>query len=214
MVLLNEYEITFPDPRYYHPVGGLIAGGGDLSPERLILAYRLGLFPWYNPGEEILWWCPDPRFVLFPENIKLSKSMRKVLKSGQFRISENESFREVMEACMQVERKEQDGTWISEELIESFMILHQRGIAQSVEVWQGEELVGGFYGLKMGRVFCGESMFSRVSNASKAGFITFVLEHRFDYDLIDCQIYSEHLESLGAEMITKEHYLSYLSFEE
>ncbi|MDO4224283.1 MAG: leucyl/phenylalanyl-tRNA--protein transferase [Bergeyella zoohelcum] len=210
MVFLDKNEISFPDPSLYHPINGLIAAGGDLTPERIWLAYQLGIFPWYNPGEEILWWCPDPRFVLFPREIKVSKSMRKILRDGVFSFTENKCFAEVMKACMTSPRREQDGTWISDELIESFVELHYQGKAKSIEVWQNEELVGGFYGLVVGEVFCGESMFSRVSNASKAGFIHFVLANAEQFSLIDCQIHSEHLESLGARMIPKMEYLKYL----
>ncbi len=212
MVYLPTDEISFPDPRHYHPIAGLIAAGGDLSASRLLLSYQMGIFPWYEPGEEILWWCPDPRFVLFPDRLKVSKSMRKVLKSNVFRVTENQAFEQVMRNCKTIQRKDQEGTWISEGLVSSFLKLHHSGIAQSVEVWKQEKLVGGFYGLKIGRVFCGESMFSAESNASKAGFITFVQHHRNDFDLIDCQVHSNHLESLGAEMITKEAFLSYLPF--
>ena len=210
-MILDDHEIYFPNPALVDSDSGLIAVGGDLSLERLWLAYRLGIFPWYNPGEEILWWCPDPRFVLFPKELKVSKSMRKVLNSNKFQITENKSFKEVMEGCQKIQRQGQDGTWITDELIEQFCRLHILGVAQSVEVWQNEELVGGFYGLKIGRVFCGESMFSRVSNASKAGFIHFVTQHRQDYHLIDCQIHSAHLESLGARMIPKQEFLKVLN---
>ena len=210
MVLLNPNEISFPDPEHYHPESGILAMGGDLSVERLLLAYENGIFPWYNPGEEILWWSPDPRFVLFPEELRVSHSMKKILKNQVFTFTENQCFRQVMEACMSIKRKEQDGTWISEELIESFVKLHQMGIAKSIEVWQKDELVGGFYGLVMGNVFCGESMFSKVSNASKAGFIRFVNLHKEQFHLIDCQSHTQHLESLGARMISKKDYLKIL----
>lgn len=210
MIQLIKDEIAFPDPHLYHPRGGLVAVGGDLSPERLWLAYRLGIFPWYNPGEEILWWCPDPRFVLFPDEIKVSKSMRKVLRDGVFNFTTNQNFEDVMRCCAEVPRKEQDGTWISEELIRSFLILHQEGMAHSFEVWKDGELVGGFYGLEVGSVFCGESMFSRVSNASKAGFINFVLNEGWRFSLIDCQVHSDHLESLGARLIPKINFLGFL----
>lgn len=210
MIQLNSDEISFPDPALYDPPGGLIAVGGDLRPERLWLAYRLGIFPWYNPGEEILWWSPDPRFVLFPEEVKVSKSMKKVLRDGVFRFTQNECFGEVMRNCGAVPRKDQDGTWISGELIESFLKLHEEGMAHSFEVWKDDELVGGFYGLEVGRVFCGESMFSKMSNASKAGFLNFVIRNGSKYDLIDCQVHSDHLESLGAKLIPKQDFLNYL----
>ena len=210
MVLLDTNEIAFPDPQQYHPDGGLIAVGGDLSPERIWLAYQLGIFPWYNPGEEILWWCPDPRFVLFPSGLKVSKSMKKILQKQTFQFTENVCFEEVMRNCMSAKREGQDGTWISEELISSFVHLNAAGKAKSIEVWQDGNLVGGFYGVMVNRVFCGESMFSKVSNASKAGFINFVQQYQNNFNLIDCQIHSEHLESLGATMIKKTEYLEIL----
>ena len=210
MVQLDIKEIAFPDPLRYHPLTGLMAYGGDLSPERLWLAYQLGIFPWYNPGEEILWWCPDPRFVLYPDELKISKSMKKILRDNIFTFTENQNFEEVMRNCMNVPRKDQDGTWISEELIDSFMTLNKEGKAKSIEVWQDDKLVGGFYGVIVNHVFCGESMFSKVSNASKAGFIHCVEKYKNDFDLIDCQIHSEHLESLGAKMIPKLKYMQTL----
>jgi len=210
MIHLHPNEIAFPDPQLYKTVNGLIACGGDLSPKRIWFAYQNGIFPWFNPGEEILWWFPDPRFVLFPEKVKISKSMSKILKSGQFTFTKNKCFREVMENCKTIARAEQNGTWISDELVESFLKLHQSGKAMSFEAWQNNELVGGFYGIEVGSVFCGESMFAKVSNASKAVFLNFVLENKEKYSLIDCQIHSEHLESLGAEMIFSDEYLKLL----
>lgn len=209
MIELSKTEITFPNPKYYDPKDGLIAFGGDLSPERLWFAYQLGIFPWFNPGEEILWWCLDPRCVLFPSELKVSKSMRKILRDELFKVTENRCFETVMKECQQKQRVGQDGSWISDELIESFVALHEAGLAKSVEVWQDDVLVGGLYGLQVGRVFCGESMFSNVSNASKAGFLTFVKNHEHDFDIIDCQSHTEHLESLGARMISKQEFLTY-----
>lgn len=211
MFLLDQKVISFPDPAIYHPESGLLALGGDLSPERLKLAYEIGIFPWFNEDEEILWWCPDPRFVLFPQHLKISKSMAKILKRQDFQFTENQCFRKVMTRCKKAERVGQDGTWISNSLIDSFEQLHFQGIAKSFEVWQNNKLVGGFYGLMIGRVFCGESMFAEVSNASKAGFINFIENYKNALDLVDCQIHSEHLESLGAEMITKLDYLKILN---
>ncbi len=210
MILLDSNEISFPDPNLLESESGVMAIGGDLSPERLHFAYQLGLFPWYNPGEEILWWCPDPRFVLFPKDLQVSKSMRKIMRDEVFTFTENNCFREVMEECKNTFRKGQDGTWISDELINSFGVLQRNGIAKSIEVWQKGQLVGGFYGIQIGRVFCGESMFAKVSNASKAGFIYFIQSQKDNIDLIDCQIHSEHLESLGAAMISKTDYLKIL----
>lgn len=210
MVLLNPEEISFPDPEYYVGQEGIIAFGGDLSPERIWFAYQNGIFPWFNPGEEILWWFPDPRFVLFPEKIYVSKSMKKILKRNEFSFTENQCFRKVMENCMKIQRKEQNGSWISAELISSYEILHRAGKAKSIEVWKNDELVGGLYGIEVGRIFCGESMFAKESNASKAGFIYFVQKYQNYFKLIDCQSYTEHLESLGAEMIPAKEFLKIL----
>lgn len=210
MVLLDPNDISFPDPFQYHPKDGLMAVGGDLSPKRVYFAYQTGLFPWYNEGDEILWWCPDPRFILIPKDVKISKSMQKVLNKEEFRFTKNQCFEKVMIACQDIERHDQDGTWINKDLIKSFVTLHQHGLAHSFEVWKDEELVGGFYGVQVGRIFCGESMFAKVSNASKAGFINFCTTHYAEFDLIDCQVHTEHLESLGAKMISKLDYLNLL----
>ncbi len=210
MFRLDENEISFPDPEIYDGHEGVIALGGDLSAERVWFAYQLGIFPWYNPGEEILWWCPDPRFVLFPDELKVSKSMRKIMNRNVFTFSENQQFREVIKNCQEISRRGQDGTWLSDELMQTFIRLHEYGLARSVEVWQDGKLVGGFYGIRIGKVFCGESMFSKVSNASKAGFIHFVETHKEDLQLIDCQSHTEHLESLGATMISKKEFLKIL----
>ena len=210
MIRLDADDISFPDPMLYNPDQGVIAIGGDLRPERLYFAYQLGIFPWYNEDSEILWWCPDPRFVLVPNELKISKSMSKILNRNVFSFTENKNFEMVIRACQTTYRPDQDGTWLNDDLIKSFIELHKHGIAHSIEVWQNEELVGGFYGIKIGRVFCGESMFSKVSNASKAGFINFCKTHADEFDLIDCQVHSEHLESLGAKMIPKKEYLTIL----
>lgn len=210
MIRLDADDISFPDPMLYNPDQGVIAIGGDLRPERLYFAYQLGIFPWYNDDSEILWWCPDPRFVLIPNELKTSKSMSKILNRNVFSFSENKNFEAIIRACQTTYRPDQDGTWLNDDLIKSFIELHKHGIAHSFEVWQNEELVGGFYGIKIGRVFCGESMFSKVSNASKAGFINFCKTHASEFDLIDCQVHSEHLESLGAKMISKKEYLTIL----
>ncbi|CAA7392132.1 leucyl/phenylalanyl-tRNA--protein transferase [Chryseobacterium fistulae] len=210
MVRLDENEISFPDPELYDGHKGIIAFGGDLSIERIWLGYQLGIFPWYNPGEEILWWCPDPRFVLFPKELKVSKSMRKILNKNFFTITENQNFREVIKNCQQTRRKGQDSTWLSNELMDVFVKLHEYGLAKSIEVWKDDELVGGLYGIQIGKVFCGESMFAKVSNASKAGFIYFVENNKNKIEIIDCQSYTEHLESLGAKMIPKKEFLTIL----
>lgn len=210
MYLLDD-EIWFPDPNLYHPESEILAIGGDLSSERLALAYSLGIFPWFNEGDDILWWCPDPRFVLFPHDLRVSKSMRKILRNEEFHFTENQCFEEIMRNCSEIKRKGQDGTWISEEMITAYQKLHLQGLAKSIEVWKDEALVGGFYGIEIGNVFCGESMFSKVSNASKAGFIQFVQKNKDRYSLIDCQVHSEHLESLGAIEIPKTEFLKYLT---
>lgn len=208
--LLDKDEISFPDPEHYHPESGIIGIGGDFSLERIMLAYHNGIFPWSDSEEEILWWCPDPRFVLFPDELKISKSMRKVMKDGVFSFTENTCFEEVIKNCQNINRIDQDGTWLNDELMTSFIALHHLGYAKSVEVWQGGSLVGGLYGLQMGDVFCGESMFSKVSNASKAGFIHFVETQKNYIKLIDCQVHTLHLESLGARMIPKTDFLKIL----
>ena len=207
MFKLNPNENNFPDPRHFHPENGLIAFGGDLSPERILLAYKNGIFPWFNPGEDILWWSFNPRFVLFPNELKVSKSMKKILSREIFTFTENKSFEEVLRSCKDIKRGVQAGeTWITEDLIESYLILNRNGFAKSVEVWQNDKLVGGFFGIDIGNVFCGDSMFTKVSNASKAGFINFVQKNVDKYDLIDCQSHTNHLESLGAKYISKKDF--------
>lgn len=210
MYAIDTDEIWFPNPRIYHPEEGIMAIGSDLSPERVYFAYTLGLFPWFNEGEEILWWCPDPRFVLFPNELKVSKSMKKILKNEIFSFTENQCFEEVMKCCGTIDRKGQNGTWISEEMIKTYLSLHKKGIAKSIEVWRNGNLVGGLYGLEIGNIFCGESMFSKESNASKAGFLQFVMNNQTKYKVIDCQVYSEHLQSLGAREIPKLEFLDLL----
>lgn len=202
-------DLVFPDYSETSPEG-IIAVGGDLAPERIILAYQKGIFPWFNEDEPILWWFRPERFVLFPENLYVSKSMKKVFRTQQFTFTENKAFREVIMNCSQSPRKDQDGTWITNDMIEAYCKLHEMGVAKSIEVWQNDELVGGFYGIDMGHIFCGESMFTKVSNASKAGFIQFVAKYHKKYELIDCQVYSEHLASLGAIEIPADIFLNYL----
>lgn len=188
---------------------GLLAVGGNLSVERLLEAYKKGIFPWFEVEEPILWWSPDPRFVLFPKKLKVSKSMKQVLRNSDFEVTVNRDFEAVINQCSLIKRDGQPGTWITKNMINAYVELHKLGYAKSVEVWKEEKLVGGFYGvdLKNG-VFCGESMFSKVSNASKAAFITFV--KNTNYKLIDCQVYTQHLESLGAEEIPRADFLKYL----
>ncbi|WP_207428365.1 leucyl/phenylalanyl-tRNA--protein transferase [Pedobacter sp. SYSU D00535] len=204
---LDEKDITFP-PAELAEEDGLLAVGGDLSPQRLLSAYRQGIFPWYSEETPILWYSPHQRFVLFPQKLKISKSTRQVLRSGKFQISENQAFEQVIAACAQTERKDQPGTWIVPEMQEAYNKLHQLKHAHSVEVWQDERLVGGLYGVVIGNVFCGESMFSTASNASKIALIALCQQKK--YTLIDCQLHTEHLESMGAEFISREEYMSYL----
>ncbi|WP_418511056.1 leucyl/phenylalanyl-tRNA--protein transferase [Corallibacter sp.] len=201
-------HIAFPDVNLATPEG-ILAVGGDLSVERLLLAYKSGIFPWFNEGEPVIWWSPDPRFVLFPEKLKVSKSMKQVLRNTEFEVTVNQDFKQVIAACAKTKRKGQDDTWITQTMIEAYTELHNLGYAKSVEVWLHNELVGGLYGVDVGNgVFCGESMFAKVSNASKVGFITFI-QHT-NYKLIDCQVYTNHLESLGAEEIDRTEFLKFL----
>ena len=191
---------------------GVVAIGGDLSSERLLLAYHSGIFPWYNEGEPIIWWSPDPRFVLFPEKLKVSKSMKQLLRKDTFRVTFNQAFEEVIHHCKVIQRSGQKDTWITDHMKQAYIALHQQGHATSVEVWKDDELVGGLYGVDLGHTFCGESMFSKVSNASKIGFITFTQYFKEQGGkLIDCQVYTDHLASLGAEEITRADFISLLT---
>ncbi|MDX1769834.1 leucyl/phenylalanyl-tRNA--protein transferase [Arenibacter troitsensis] len=209
MFLLN-HRLLFPDVEKADE-DGLLAVGGDLSPERLLLAYKNGIFPWFNEDSMILWWSPDPRMVLFPEKVKISKSMAQVMKSNKFRITWNTEFEKVINACSAVIRKGQHGTWITPEMKSAYLKLHQMGIAKSIEVWENDLLVGGLYGIDLGNVFCGESMFSSTSNASKFAFICLAKElQQKKYKLIDCQVYTAHLESLGAEEIPRKQFMAIL----
>lgn len=207
MSFLNKHHF-FP-PVSQATEDGLLAFGGDLSPERLLSAYQNGIFPWFEDDNTILWWSPDPRFVLFPSNLKVSKSMKQVLRNCDFEVTVNKDFNAVITECAKAKRPGQDSTWITNGMVEAYNTLHQLGFAKSVEVWQDQKLVAGLYGVDLNNgVFCGESMFTKVSNASKAGFITFI--QNSNYKLIDCQVYTNHLESLGAEDILRDEFLSYL----
>ena len=203
---LDEVYLAFPDPALADP-DGLLAIGGDLSVERLRNAYESGIFPWFSEGDPILWFAPHERCVIFPQKVKVSKSMRKLLQSGVFRISWDQAFEQVIINCADVDRSKQgqDGTWITDDMQQAYMNLHNLGLAHSVEAWQGDTLVGGLYGVVTNQVFCGESMFSLVSNASKAALITLCQSGNFK--LIDCQLPNPHLMSLGAELIPCKDYL-------
>lgn len=192
---------------------GLLAVGGGLSPQRLLDAYSRGIFPWYDSSQPVLWWSPDPRMVLFPEHLKISKSMKQLLKKEVFKVTFDKAFSEVVDHCATIKRDGQNGTWITTEMKQAYLQLHEMGVARSVEVWREEELVGGLYGiyLKEKKIFCGESMFAKVSNASKYGFIHLVQKlQEEDLRIIDCQIYTPHLESLGAEEIPRTEFMKFL----
>lgn len=205
-----DSENAFPSLELADP-DGLIAIGGDLSPERLLLAYRSGIFPWFNEGDPILWWSPDPRCVLFPEKLHVSKSMKQVLAKNHISFTMNRSFETVMRNCATVKRKDGHGTWISEEMVQAYTTLHKLGYAISAEAWEGQEMVGGLYGVLIGQVFFGESMFSKKSNASKFAFIQLIDHlHGKGIQLIDCQMRTDHLLSLGAEMIDRKTFLELL----
>lgn len=206
-------QLIFPPPAYAEP-DGLVAVGGDLGPDRLLLAYRTGIFPWFSPGDPILWWSPDPRFVMKPQDIKISKSMKQVISRGTFRITYDQAFEQVISNCKSIPRDGQPGTWITNEMKRAYCHLHDLGYAHSVEAWQDDELVGGLYGVSLGGAFFGESMFSRVSNASKAAFIH-LAQHlqTLDFSLIDCQMHTAHLESLGASNMDRDQFLTILEDE-
>jgi len=208
LFILNN-ELLFPPVHLSEP-DGLLALGGDLSPERLLLAYRHGIFPWYE-GQHILWWCPDPRFVLFPEELRESKSMKQLHKRNVFEFRVDTAFREVITNCKTIAREGQESTWITDEVRDAYTRMHELGYAHSAEAWQDGKLVGGLYGIRMGNVFFGESMFSKVSNASKYAFIQYVQRLQGEgVQLIDCQVYTAHLESLGARMVPREDFIALL----
>lgn len=205
---LNDNDLKFPDPSYAEE-DGLLAIGGDLTCPRLLKAYRLGIFPWYSQGSPILWYSPHQRFVLFPENLKISKNLNKLVRQNTFQASLNQAFDEVISNCASIARKGQKGTWINRDMQKAYIALHQRGLAHSVEIWDSnDQLVGGLYGIKLGNIFCGESMFSYKPNTSKLALVYLCKE--LPVHLIDCQVYTQHLDSLGAEMITQSEYLEIL----
>ena len=204
---LPEQELIFPDPSLAEP-DGLLAIGGDLSRDRLILAYQHGIFPWFSEGDPICWFSPHERCVIYPDQVKVSKSMKKVMKDEIFTVTMDTAFEEVIASCAQTPRKDQDGTWITTAMQDAYIDLHRNGWAHSVEVWYGDQLAGGLYGMHINNVFCGESMFSLMSNASKTALIWLCRTNKFS--LIDCQVPNDHLLSLGAEMISRETYTAIL----
>ncbi|WP_091407224.1 leucyl/phenylalanyl-tRNA--protein transferase [Aquimarina amphilecti] len=211
MYILND-SINFP-PVSAANKDGLLAIGGDLSIPRLLLAYYSGIFPWYDDDQPILWFSPDPRMVLFPEDLRVSKSMRKLLRKNSFEVTFNKDFEQVINNCATISRSDQLGTWITSDMKRAYTVLHNKGYAVSVEVWEGSELVGGLYGIWLSdkKIFCGESMFSKVSNASKYGFIKLIEFLKIKgVRLIDCQVYTDHLASLGAKEISRDAFMKYL----
>ena len=206
MIWLTD-KIEFPDYKFTTK-DGIIALGGDLSVERLIFAYKNGIFPWFSDDDPIVWYCPHQRMVLFPEDLKVSKSMRKIIKKNEFTITENTAFEEVIYNCKNINRNDGFGTWITEDMQQAYINLHKKGIAKSIEVWQNKKLVGGLYGLEINNIFCGESMFSKVSNVSKLAFIHLVKNN--NYKIVDCQVYNDHLASLGAKEVDRELFFEIL----
>jgi len=207
MIFRLDERLIFPDTALAED-DGLLAVGGDLSTERLLLAYQNGIFPWYSDDTPILWYSPHERFVLFPDELKISKSMRQILHSDRFKVTIDQCFEKVIEACSVIKRNEQDGTWITDDMQNAYISLHNKGHAHSVEVWELDKLIGGLYGVQIGSIFCGESMFSLVSNASKTALIS--LCKSGEYTLIDCQVHTEHLESMGARLISRKEYMAIL----
>lgn len=211
MIALLHEDTPFPPvEQALRSPNGLLAAGGSLTPTRLLDAYRHGIFPWFNPGDPILWWSPDPRMVLFPEEFKISRSLRKTLRSKVYEIRTDTAFEQVMRACA-APRDAQGGTWITEDMVAAYVRLHQMGVAHSVEIWQQSELVGGLYGISIGRMFYGESMFSRSTDASKVALahLTAQLQH-WDYGMIDCQMHTAHLTSLGAREIPRVEFIQHV----
>jgi leucyl/phenylalanyl-tRNA--protein transferase len=209
-VYLLSNDLVFPSPQLA-PKEGLLAVGGDLSQERLLLAYRLGIFPWYSRYEPILWWSPDPRLVLYPAELRISKSLQKAIKKGLFRVTMDQAFEAVINACAQSRTSADEGTWIVEEMIDAYCNLHESGFAHSVEAWQDDQLAGGLYGVSLGRCFFGESMFTHISNASKVAFVALAKHLRaLNFGLIDCQVSTSHLLRFGAREIPRARYLNEL----
>ena len=211
IVWLDKNDIWFPDPSTA-PGDFPLAAGGDLSPERLLFAYSLGIFPWYSEDEPILWWSPDPRMVLFPDNLKISRSLKKVLKNKGFTVKFDTNFEEVIKSCAYVPRPGQDGTWLNADMIDAYIELHKLGYAHSVETYLDGKLVGGLYGIALGGTFFGESMFHKVSDASKVAFVHLVRKLKeLDFDMIDCQQSTPHMARFGAVEIPRKEFLERLS---
>ena len=203
-------DYKFPSPQSATNEG-VVAVGGELNPLRILEAYKNGIFPWFNDDDNLMWWSPDPRMILYPEKIKISKSFKSFLKKKEYRVSFNENFEDVIESCSNIKRVNQKGTWITNGLKQSFIKLHQMGYAHSVEVWQNGVIIGGLYGLDLGNIFCGESMFSIKSNASKVGLYFLCQElKQNNYRFIDCQVPSQHLRTLGAVEISRDNFLKKL----
>ncbi|RYD52254.1 MAG: leucyl/phenylalanyl-tRNA--protein transferase [Sphingobacteriales bacterium] len=212
LTVLAKDSLDFPDPSLALP-DGLLALGGDLRPERVLTAYRMGIFPWFSADEPPLWWCPDPRCVLYPEKLRISHSMKPLLRKKAFEFRIDSAFEQVVKQCRQTDRPDQDGTWITDEVEAGYTALHQMGYAHSAEAWNEDQLVGGLYGVQLGNVFFGESMFSQVANSSKYAFICWVQHLQSQgVRLIDCQVPTEHLMSLGAELIPREQFLTEIGF--
>jgi leucyl/phenylalanyl-tRNA--protein transferase len=209
-IYLLSDDLAFPPPQLA-PEKGLLAVGGDLSQNRLLLAYRMGIFPWYSEDEPILWWSPDPRLVLFPDDLRVSKSLQKLIKKGAFKVTIDTAFYRVIGECARIRGENDEGTWIVGDMIQAYCRLHDAGFAHSVETWQDDRLVGGLYGVSLGRCFFGESMFARASNASKVAFVALVeYLKNLCFDIIDCQVTTEHLLSFGAKEIPRSLFLKEL----
>jgi leucyl/phenylalanyl-tRNA--protein transferase len=209
-IYLLSDELVFPSPNLALK-NGLLAVGGDLSQKRLLLAYRTGIFPWYNQEEPILWWSPDPRLVLYPQELRISKSLKKTIRKDLFKVTMDRAFEQVITECANIRRKKNEGTWIVKDMIQAYCRLHEAGFAHSVEAWRGEKLAGGLYGVSLGKCFFGESMFSRIADASKVAFVTLVRHlQALAFDLIDCQVPTEHLKRFGAREVPRALFLKQL----
>ena len=203
-------ELVFPPPELADD-DGLLAIGGDLSIKRLILAYSMGIFPWYSDKDPILWWSPDPRLVLIPSELKVSRTLRQTIKKGIYRVTTNTAFEDVIRNCATIRRKGQGGTWITDDMIKAYVRLHKAGYAHSVESWDGDELAGGFYGVMMGKAFFGESMFAKKTDASKVAFATYAAKLAENgFKLIDCQVSTEHMKRFGAKEIPRAEFMKLL----